>query len=268
MAAQDPGLSEQDRFARRNTFSAEADRYDRVRPGYPEALFDGVAGFGGLDAGARVLELGAGTGKATRSLVDRGWRVDAIELGAGMASVLQERLGDRVHVVVGAFEEVPIAAARYDLVFSATAFHWFDPRTRVSRVANALRSGGTAAVVWTRHVQGGSRRFFDASQPVYERAGLGSENAVLPTESGLLLHDDEFRADPAFEAVETHRFAEEHTYDTDTYLDLIGTYSETLAASPEQRELLLAGLRALIDREFGGRVVKRYVFALVLARRV
>jgi SAM-dependent methyltransferase len=228
MTAQDPGLSDDDRIGRRDSFSAEAERYDRVRPGYPAALFDRVAAFGALHPGARVLELGAGTGKATRSLVDRGWSVDAIELGEGMAAVLRDRLGDRVRVVVGAFEEVPIAPAHYDLVLCATAFHWLDPTTRVERVARALRPGGTAAIVWTRHVQGGTRAFAD---------------------------------------VESHTVPLEVAYGTDDYLDLIATYSETVVATPEQRATLLAGLRTLIDRDFSGRVVKRYVFELVLARR-
>jgi SAM-dependent methyltransferase len=268
VAAQDPGLSEGERLGRRNSFSAEAERYDRVRPSYPEVLFDRIAGFGGLEAGARVLELGAGTGKATRSLADRGWQVDAVELGEGMAAVLRERLGDRVRVVVGAFEEVPIVPAHYDLVVCATAFHWLDPRTRVERVARSLRPGGTAAIVWTRHVRGGTQAFFDASQHVYERAGLASEDAVLPSEADLLPQDDEFRTSRRFDLVETPRFVTEIAYDTATYLDLIGTYSETLAATPGQRAVLRDGLRTLIDRDFGGRVLKRYVFTTVLARRV
>lgn len=267
MAAQDPGLSEADRIGRRNTFSTDADQYDRVRPSYPEAMFDRVAAFGGLAPGARVLEIAAGTGKATASLVQRGWRVEAIELGESMAAVLRERLGDDVRVVVGAFEDVPVESSAFDLVFCATAFHWLDPQTRTERVAAALRSGGIAAIVWTRHVQGGTQAFFDASLPVYERAGLPGDD-ILPTEAQLLPHHEEFRSSDAFESVESHPFAVELEYDTDTYLALISTYSEVLIARPEQRAALLDGLRALIDGDFGGRVVKRYIFSLVLARRV
>lgn len=267
MPAQDPGLSDADRLRRRDVFSSDAERYDRVRPSYPDALFDRIAAFGGLGRSAAVLELGAGTGKATRSLVERGWTVEAIELGDGMAAVLRARLGDRVRVVVGAFEEAAVEPGRFDLVLCATAFHWFDPGTRVARVADALRPGGVAAIVWTRHVQGGTRAFFDASRAVYERAGLAADNAELPTEDGLIAHDEEFRSSTAFTEVETHAFAEELTYDSATYLDLVSTYSETIAATPEQRAVLLDGLRALIDDGFDGRVTKRYVFTLVLARR-
>ncbi len=243
-------------------------RYDRVRPAYPAALFDRVAAFGGLIAGARVLEVGAGTGKATRSLVDRRWCVDAIELGEGMAAVFRERLGDRARLVVGAFEEVAIEQTAYDLVLCATAFHWLDPATRVDRIAGALRPGGTAAVIWTRHVRGGTQPFFEASQAVYDRAGLGDADTTLPRESGLQPHDAEFRDHDAFSTITWESFATEVEYDTDSYVDLIRTYSETLAARLEQRSVLLDGLRALIDERFGGRVVKRYVFELVLARRV
>lgn len=267
MAAQGPGRSEEDRLGLRDTFSAEAERYDRVRPSYPDALFDRVAVFGDLQAGARVLEIAAGTGKATRSLADRGWQVEAIELGEGMAAVLRARLGNRVRVLVGAFEEVAIEPAHYDLAFCATAFHWLDPRMRVDLVARALRPGAVAAVVWTKHVQGGTQGVFDASEAVYEQAGMGSDDPALPTEADLVPHDGEFRANALFHDVETWTFDLEIAYDTETYLDLVGTYSETLAATSEQRAMLLDGLRDLIDGRFDGQVVKRYVFSLVLARR-
>jgi SAM-dependent methyltransferase len=262
-----PSPSEAERISRRNMFASDADRYDRVRPRYPTALFDRVAAFGDLRETARVLEIGPGTGQATPSLVSRGWSVHAIELGAGMADVLRARLGDRVRVTVGAFEESPIEQGTYDLVFCATAFHWLDPGTRVDRVAEALRAGGTAAVVWTRHVRGGTQAFFEAAQAVYARAGFADADIGLPDETDLQAHDTEFRDHALFPTVATAAFPVEIAYDTDSYLQLISTYSETLAARPEQRAVLLEGLRALLDRRFHGRVVKRYVYSLVLARR-
>lgn len=268
MTAWNPGLPDADRLGRRDTFSAEAERYDRARPSYPEDLFDRVERFGELHGRAHVLEIAAGTGKATRSLVDRGWKVDAVELGAGMAAVLRNRLGGRIRVVVGAFEEVSLEPAHYDLAFCATAFHWLDPATRVERVARVLRPGGTVAIVWTRHVRGGTQALFGASQAVYARVGMGADGPALPDEHELDLHDEEFRSNTAFAEVETAVFATEREYDTAGYLDLVGTYSETIAAAPEQRGALLDGLRELVEADFDGRVVKRSAFVLVLARRV
>ncbi|HET8788172.1 MAG TPA: rRNA adenine N-6-methyltransferase family protein, partial [Actinomycetes bacterium] len=74
----------QDRERLRSTFDQVADLYDRVRPGYPAALFDDLAELAGVGPGARVLEIGPGTGQATVPLAERGCRVVAVELGAGL----------------------------------------------------------------------------------------------------------------------------------------------------------------------------------------
>src|SRR5262249_11757074 len=125
------------------TFGEDARLYDRMRPGYPRLLFDDLVELTILGAGARVLEIGSGTGQATEALASRGFRVTALDLSADMAAVCAERcarFGDLVRIEVGPFEHWP-ATATYDLVFSATAFHWIDPEVRISKSAALLRPG-------------------------------------------------------------------------------------------------------------------------------
>ena len=89
-----------------STFNQVARLYHRVRPGYPVELFDDLAGETGLGGGASVLEVGAGTGQATRGLLERGWGVLALEPGPDLAGVARQALrgvGD-VEVVVSTFE--------------------------------------------------------------------------------------------------------------------------------------------------------------------
>src|SRR5262245_50632003 len=143
----------------RETFGEDAALYDRMRPGYPAALFDDLAA---LTVGARVLEIGPGTGQATASLLERGYRITAIELSSSLAAVLRAGFGERVSVHVGDFERFRSADA-FDLVFSATAFHWIDPAVALLRVADVLRPGGALATVRTDHILGGTVPFFDAA---------------------------------------------------------------------------------------------------------
>jgi len=91
--------------------------------------------------GARVLEIGCGTGQATVPLAERGYRIVAVELGTDMAAVARRNLAafDAVEVVTAAYEEWPLPGEPFDVVFSATAFHWIDPAVRVSKSADALR---------------------------------------------------------------------------------------------------------------------------------
>ena len=66
----------------RQTFGQAAERYDRARPEYPEALFDDLVTLAGLTPGDRLIEVGCATGKATRPLARRGFRITCVELGA------------------------------------------------------------------------------------------------------------------------------------------------------------------------------------------
>jgi SAM-dependent methyltransferase len=129
----------------RRTFNEDAERYDRARPRYPKQMFDDLAA-AAVTPGARVLEIGCGTGQATVALAERGYRILAVELGAEMAMVARRNLArfDSVEVVTAAFEDWPLPDEPFDVVFSATAFHWVDPAVRVSKSADALRPRGPA----------------------------------------------------------------------------------------------------------------------------
>ena len=109
-------------------FDTVAELYDRARPTYPDALFDDIVALSRLAAGGRVLEIGCGTGQATRPMAERGYRITAVELGPNLAAVARRNLAafPLVDVQVGAFEEWPLPPEPYDLVYSVSAFHWLD----------------------------------------------------------------------------------------------------------------------------------------------
>ena len=79
-----------DRQALRQTFDTAAERYDRARPAYPDALFDELVAVTHLRPGARLLEIGSATGKATLPLARRGFDITCVELGADLAAVAEQ----------------------------------------------------------------------------------------------------------------------------------------------------------------------------------
>jgi SAM-dependent methyltransferase len=164
-------MAQKDRERRRSTFDEAAELYDRARPGYPAALFDDLVELAGIGPGSRVLEIGPGTGQATVPLAERGCRIVAVELGPQLAAVARRNLArfPVVEVVTAAFEDWPLPPEPFDLVLSATAFHWIDPAVRVRKAADALRPGGSLATIATHHVAGGDEQFFVQAQACYER---------------------------------------------------------------------------------------------------
>src|SRR5262245_12722482 len=123
------------------SFDRIADEYERIRPGYPDALVERVIAFSGVDGRSQVLEIGAGTGKGTLPFAQRGLAILALEPGAALAATLRQVLASfpRVSVHVTSFEAFESSPGVFDLVFAAQSFHWLDPERRVRRVAELLR---------------------------------------------------------------------------------------------------------------------------------
>ncbi|MET4926498.1 class I SAM-dependent methyltransferase [Streptomyces sp. PSRA5] len=130
------------------SFDVVAGQYDSARPGYPPALFDAVEELSGRPLrGSRVIDVGAGTGIATRLLGARGAEVIAVEPGPGMAAQLRRTLPDTP--LVRAFgDALPIADASVDLVTYAQSWHWTDPARSVPEALRVLRPGGALALWW------------------------------------------------------------------------------------------------------------------------
>jgi SAM-dependent methyltransferase len=258
---------------RRLVFGEVADVYERVRPDYPDAVFDTVAVLGGLAAGDRVCEVGAGSGKATRSLVARGWTVTAVEPSEPMAAVLRAACPG-VTVVARGFDEGDPPGAGFGAVVAAQAWHWITPVTRTARAAYVLRPGGVLAVWWNRPAARDDDLRTQLDE-VYARVAPtlreGSNNRI-PSPFDKVGRDAEARADTEivasgrFGPVVRAEFPWSRWYDTADYLALLTTYSDHRLLDPATLDALLDGVAAVLDAHGGG-VEHGYVTELVAAVR-
>ncbi|WP_441245482.1 class I SAM-dependent methyltransferase [Kitasatospora sp. McL0602] len=131
-----------------DSFGAVAAEYDAARPSYPDALFDEIERLAGRPlAGADVLDVGAGTGIATRLLAARGARVVAVEPSAGMAAQLHA-VSPGLPLVKATGDELPFHDGTADLITYAQAFHWTDPDRSIPEAIRVLRPGGSLALWW------------------------------------------------------------------------------------------------------------------------
>jgi ubiquinone/menaquinone biosynthesis C-methylase UbiE len=254
----------------RQTFETAAERYDRARPGYPAAIFDELAELGDLSAGSRVLEIGAGTGLATVPLVQRGFRVVALELGDELASIARRRLNAHagVEVIVAAFEDWPLPEQPFDAVVAATAFHWIDPEVRVPKAARALRPGGTLAIIETRRIPDADERVLAALRRCHQRWGSDKPPTFDAADAGKPPDSlAEIERSDLFEALTwtTHRWRQQ--YSTPEFLDLLMTFSNVLVLDPAAQAGLLACIGEIVDGELHGRIGERMVNQLLVARR-
>lgn len=253
----------------RATFDDVAMLYDAVRPGYPTALYDDIRMLSGVPDGGDILEIGCGTGQATLPLAQRGYHITCVELGAELAAIARRNLASypQVEVRVGAFETEPLSDAAYDLVISATAFHWVAPAS-YPKLAQVLRPNGAIAIFSNEHiadaVDGG---FFDRVQPVYRQHApeLYGEGKEPPTADELPNRSAALAATGLFGAFTVRRYPWVERYDAAGYVSLLNTYSDHLSLPPGRRQRLHEGIAAMIDDEFGGEIAKQHLAVLYVA---
>jgi SAM-dependent methyltransferase len=132
-------------------FDAWADEYDRFRPGYPDELFERIAARLTLPRQPAVVDLGAGTGRASLAMAALGWRVTAVEPGKPMLELLRNRASDEgllVATLQANAESTSLDPSSVDLVTAAQAFHWFARDEALTEIARILRPGGGLALFW------------------------------------------------------------------------------------------------------------------------
>jgi SAM-dependent methyltransferase len=248
------------------TFGEVAEDFDRVRHGYPEALVDDVLAYCGsaLD-GRYAVEVGAGTGKATRAFVARGVPVVAVEPDDAMAAILDRHVGDAVRIVRVGFEEYEPEKA-FGLLYSADAWHWIRQQARWALAGRALAPGGALALFWNNaHID----------DPVLRQSMLDVLAEITPSiviDDDLITEDQLLHAWPGTELVDRPEFHDvavrlyqsRLTMSGVDYLTLMWTRSQVRMLAEQARARLFAALADVFD----GIVPLTVYTGLYLARRV
>jgi SAM-dependent methyltransferase len=254
----------------RETFENAAAMYDSARPGYPPKLFDDLVDIAGLEPGARLLEVGCATGKATRPLLERGFSVVCVELGAQLAERARSNLaGMQLEVHIAPFERWDGRAESFDLVYAATAWHWIDPRARYRKAHALLRPGGHLAFWRAEHAfPVGFDPFFAEIQEVYDAIGESHPGEWPPPTPEEAADDvDEIKASGLFGHVRVRRYVWETRYTAHEYIALLNTFSGHMAMDDEKRDYLYREIRKRIASRRDPRVLRHWYAVLHTARR-
>ena len=258
----------------RLVFGEVAEQYERARPSYPAPLIDDLVTWAGAEA--RALEVGAGTGKATRLVAGRGVAVLAIEPSAEMAAIARRscaRFPD-VEVVESDFERWrPGPADRpFGLVFAAQAWHWVDPAIGYRHARGALAAGGRLVAFWNRPAWGDSP-MRDALTDVYRRIApeMSADGPLHPANHDAVDADEDWEgeigrsdglADP-----EIREYPWSLDYTPDQYVEMLDTLSDVRRLAQAPRRELLGAVRGVVA-EHGARLTMEMVTRTCIARAV
>jgi hypothetical protein len=242
-------------------FGEVAEQYDAARPSYPDALFATVIEYGGLQPGDAALEIGAGTGKATMGFVARGLAVHAIEPSAEMARVLG---GKGVPVEVTPFEDWPIRASAFRLVFAAQAWHWVHGADRYEKAAVALEPGGTLALFWNVG-RAHPEPFKTDNDAVYKRVAPDLTDSAGDKWTAEVLVGDVAECG-AFKPMVERTVTWRTSYTSAEWTRLLGTHSNHRMLPDDVRTQLHTEVGAVIDAH-GGLLPVVYDTLVYLAKR-
>lgn len=262
-----------DREEGRRLFGADADNYDQIRPDYPEDIYAYLCSRQILGRGTITLEIGAGSGLATRRLIELGANpLTVIEPDKRFFSQLQA-LGDNecleFRVLDQPFEQANLPGRFYQLVVAATSYHWLEPELRLQRIAELLKPGGHVALWWNVFQDP------DRADPFHEATShllsnlpnspsAGNINLAFALDTRARL--DEFRRSGKFLAPQCQVFAWTLVLNPEEVVSLYRTFSPLQQLPEERRTKILETLREIAEKQFGGKVERNMTSPLYVAQ--
>lgn len=249
-------------------FENTADMYDKVRPIYCTEIFEDIFKYQAINTESQVCEVGIGSGKATLPFLQTQCSLDGIEPGERLAQFTREKYQNyenlRLHNVT--LQEYECADETYDLIYSATAFHWIPEEYGYNRVYRLLKKGGAFA------------RFAYHAGPDREQEVLNQE--IQACYRKYMHNEKEPHIYCEEDARELNRVAEKYgftdtlyqvyhfkkTFTADEYMMLLQTYPDHMRLEISDREHLFRGIYDAIER-WGGKTTVRYIMDLQLARK-
>jgi SAM-dependent methyltransferase len=272
----DGAMAERGRRRLGRLFNEVPELYDRSRPGYPDQLYADLAAIAGIGDGSPVLEVGCGTGQATRSLAALGCSVTAVEPGTEMAALARHRLAAfrNVRVETSTFELWADGGRRFDAVVAASAWHWVDPSIGWPKAHAVLHPGGWMALLGNIVVRRpGEPEVYAETADVHERACPGNpdwghpplEDDVRATSEGWGMVED---PGPLFGPTIVRWYPTVQWLNGEAFADLLRSTSVYRRLEGEVREPLLDAIAERIRTRMGDRAPRRYLSVLRVGQRV
>lgn len=254
----------------RSVFNKAARDYDAVRPGYPDELYRDVIRLSGIPDDGRILEVGCGTGQATIPLAERGYRMLCLDIGGELLAIAREKCRGypNVDFMKVSFEDWEPEPSAFNLLISATAFHWVDPEVGYPKAAQILVEDGCIALFWNMHPTPYTG-FFSDVQEVYRRVvpEWGDPWDSPTTEERIRRQIGEIDATSLFGEAAVRSYRWSATFDREGYLRLLDTFSDHGRLEEHRRAELYAGIGEVIDERYGGSIERPYISVLYVARK-
>ena len=248
-------------------FGLDASGYHQGRLAYPEALYDEL--FNRLPSNPSVLEIGAGSGLVTQSMLKRDpSRLVAVEPDPALVAFTQRRLPDpRLTMVTARFPEASVTGP-FDLIACAAAFHWMEPGAALARVMELLSDTGLWAMWWHSYRNPGQGdEFADLITPLLREIALPPSDTLLRHYSLDEEHHRETLVGAGFRDIEYRLYSQERELTTAQVVALFQSYSYVRVLPEERKTRLIEDIADLVESKFGGLAPNLVLTPLYFARK-
>jgi protein-L-isoaspartate O-methyltransferase len=269
---------EQPREVLRATFEQVPELYERARPTYPAIVFDDLVALADFPDGARLVEIGCGTGQATLPLAQRGYAITCVELGEQLAAMARRNLAGfpSVSVITGDFETWQPQRAGFDGIVAFSSFHWIAPDERYRKSGELLHERGKLVVLSTVHVlpRDGDPFFVEVQEDydaVVPDANAANGGPPLPDAIAAVSDEvlwSEIEASGLFRKIGATHYLWDVIYSADEYVSVLNTYSGHRALDADARVRLDQRIHRRISARPEPIVRKTYLALLYVAERV
>lgn len=249
-------------------FNYNVEVYDKARPQYPQELFKDILLYSAIGSQSKVLEIGIGTGQATKPFLNMGSIVTAIDIGDKLIDYVAEKYHsfNNFHAICDDFVKYDFNHSRFDLIICATAFHWLPKDLAYKKIMALLRPGGTAALFWNHPFP---NRTTDVSnlvnQKVYEKYRPESKPPIEFSEADCSQRCEELVKYGFFD-VQTKLYHRVRTLTSDEYISLIKTYSDHRKLPVNRQVEFENAMKEELDK-IGGKINIYDTLDLYLGRR-
>ena len=255
------------------TFDTVASTYEKFRPGYVEELYQEIFDYMPISESSRVIEVGIGGGQATLPLLQTGCELTAVEYGARFCELCTEKFKDypKFSVITSRFEEAELARNTFDLVFSASAFHWVPEEIGYPKVFSVLKKGGVFARFANHPFRDkGNPALTEEIDRIYGKYYYNFHNRKQEAAQEYSEEQANNRALIAgkygFVDIRYAIFRRTRIFSAKEYIALLGTYSDHIAIEETMRTEFFAKLEEAINNH-GGTMTIYDTMDLQLARK-
>ncbi len=255
------------------TFDTVASIYEKLRPGYNDELYKMLFDYIPVDKSSNVVEIGIGGGQATLPILKTGCKLTAVEYGEQFSALCRDKFKDYpdFNVITNKFENVDFENDAYDLVYSASAFHWIPEEIGYKKVFAMLKKGGAFARFANHPYRDkGNPALSAAMDEIYDKYYNKYHNKKREL---LTEYSEKQAADRAmiaekygFTDIRYALFYRERVFTAKEYIELLGTYSDHIAIEETIRMKFFSAIENAIN-EHGGTITIYDTMDLQLARK-